>query len=250
MNAIADTVQTALTNNYLRKTSGNVVNADINASAAIAYSKLSLANSIVTGDIFNGTILDADINAAAGISKTKLAALNIANADVIPAAAITPSKMSVSPYCVAYRGLGAGAQVFGSATGQVSFTAGIQTVGAMFSGGTPTRITVPYTGWYRVYASAIASLSNTSTSDRWLLQQNGITTLANGLGGFTPCTISGELGAFSLTAADYLELWFFRSTGTSITTAQPAAQGGIAGILNPSSNPDHWGALLVQYLGT
>lgn len=46
--------------------SGAVVNADINASAAIAYSKLNLATSI----------LNADINASAAIALTKLAALS------------------------------------------------------------------------------------------------------------------------------------------------------------------------------
>jgi len=35
---------------------GTIVNADINASAAIAYSKLSLSNSIVAGDITTGAV--------------------------------------------------------------------------------------------------------------------------------------------------------------------------------------------------
>jgi len=41
---------------------GTIVNADISASAAIAYSKLNLASSIVTGDIVDGTITMADLN--------------------------------------------------------------------------------------------------------------------------------------------------------------------------------------------
>ena len=45
--------------------SGVIVNADVNASAAIAYSKLSLT----------GSILNADINASAAIAYSKLAAL-------------------------------------------------------------------------------------------------------------------------------------------------------------------------------
>lgn len=40
---------------------GEIVNADINAAAAIAYTKLNLSNSIVTGDITDGTILLADL---------------------------------------------------------------------------------------------------------------------------------------------------------------------------------------------
>lgn len=68
--------------------SGSIVNADINASAAIAYSKLSLAGSIVNADInasaaiaysklnLSGSIVNADISASAAIAFTKLAALS------------------------------------------------------------------------------------------------------------------------------------------------------------------------------
>jgi len=65
---------------------GSIVNADINAAAAIAYSKLALA----------GSITNADIAAAAGISKSKLAALAIVNADVDAAAAIAYSKLNLA----------------------------------------------------------------------------------------------------------------------------------------------------------
>ena len=62
--------------------SGTFVNADIDAGAAIVYSKLSLSNSIVAGDIttgavtsdkiLDGTITNIDINAAAAIAFEKL----------------------------------------------------------------------------------------------------------------------------------------------------------------------------------
>jgi hypothetical protein len=45
-------------------TAGSIVNADVNASAAIAYSKLNISNSV----------LNADINSAAAIATSKLAA--------------------------------------------------------------------------------------------------------------------------------------------------------------------------------
>jgi len=51
---------------------GTIVNADVNASAAIAYSKLSLAGTITSADITNDTIVNADINTAAAIDWTKL----------------------------------------------------------------------------------------------------------------------------------------------------------------------------------
>lgn len=69
---------------------GTLVNADIASGAAIAYSKLALAGSIVTGDIANGTIVDADISAAAAISASKLAVDNLLpwliDIDVFPTA--------------------------------------------------------------------------------------------------------------------------------------------------------------------
>lgn len=53
-------------------TDGTIVNGDISASAAIAYSKLNLASSIVSGDIVDGTIVNGDINASAAIAYSKL----------------------------------------------------------------------------------------------------------------------------------------------------------------------------------
>ena len=51
---------------------GTILNADVNAAAAIAYSKLSLAGAITSADITNDTIVNADINTAAAIDWTKL----------------------------------------------------------------------------------------------------------------------------------------------------------------------------------
>jgi len=64
---------------------GVIVNADVNASAAIAYSKLNLATSIV----------NADINGSAAIAYSKLnLATSIVNADINASAAIAGSKIS------------------------------------------------------------------------------------------------------------------------------------------------------------
>lgn len=62
-------------------TDGTIVNADINASAAIAYSKLNLAGSITSSDIANDTIVNADINTAAAIAPTKIAGTAVTQAD-------------------------------------------------------------------------------------------------------------------------------------------------------------------------
>lgn len=69
---------------------GSIVNADINASAAIAYSKLALTGSIVNADVgvsaaiaysklaLTGSIVDADISGSAAISPSKLATVTVA----------------------------------------------------------------------------------------------------------------------------------------------------------------------------
>lgn len=53
--------------------SGVIVDADVNASAAIAYSKLNLSGSITSSDIVDGTIVNADISDSASIGLGKLA---------------------------------------------------------------------------------------------------------------------------------------------------------------------------------
>lgn len=60
---------------------GTIVNADISASAAIAYSKLALTGAITSSDIANDTIVNADINTAAAIDKTKIAGTAVTLAD-------------------------------------------------------------------------------------------------------------------------------------------------------------------------
>lgn len=87
---------------------GSIVNADVNASAAIAYSKLNLATSIVNADIsasaaiaysklsLTNSILNADIGAAAAIAYSKLnLSTSIVNADINAAAAIAYSKLNL-----------------------------------------------------------------------------------------------------------------------------------------------------------
>jgi hypothetical protein len=60
---------------------GAIVNADINASAGIAYSKLSLGGSITSADLVDGTIVNSDINASAAIALSKLAVDPLARAN-------------------------------------------------------------------------------------------------------------------------------------------------------------------------
>lgn len=74
-----------------------LVNADVSASAAIAYSKLNLAGSILGSDITDGTIMNADVNASAAIAYSKLNLTGgIVNADVNASAAIAYSKLNLA----------------------------------------------------------------------------------------------------------------------------------------------------------
>lgn len=71
--------------NAVLVSSGDIVNSDINASAAIAYSKLALSNSIV----------NADVSSSAAIAYSKLnLASSIVNADISNSAAIADTKLA------------------------------------------------------------------------------------------------------------------------------------------------------------
>jgi microcystin-dependent protein len=87
----------------------SIVDADINSAASIAYSKLALSDSIVNADINSAaaiayskldladSIVDADINSAAAIAYSKLALTDsIVNADIATAAAIAYSKLDLA----------------------------------------------------------------------------------------------------------------------------------------------------------
>ncbi len=84
---------------------GSIVNADVNASAAIAYSKLALTGAVLNADLagsiaysklaLTGSLVNADINASAAISYSKLALTGaILNADL--AGSIAYSKLSLT----------------------------------------------------------------------------------------------------------------------------------------------------------
>lgn len=94
---------------------GVIVNADVNASAAIAYSKLSLTGGIVNADInasaaiaysklsLTGGIVNADVSATAAIARTKFASgtanrvvVNNASGVMVDHSAITANRAIVS----------------------------------------------------------------------------------------------------------------------------------------------------------
>jgi hypothetical protein len=60
---------------------GTIVDADVSGTAAIAYSKLSLGGTITSADLVDGTIVNSDINASAAIALSKLATDPLARAN-------------------------------------------------------------------------------------------------------------------------------------------------------------------------
>jgi hypothetical protein len=60
---------------------GTIVDADVNSAAGIAYTKLSLGGTITSADLVDGTIVNSDINASAGIALSKLATDPLARAN-------------------------------------------------------------------------------------------------------------------------------------------------------------------------
>jgi len=78
-------VDSALNQVNAQIVAGSIINTDVNAAAAIAYSKLNLANSIV----------NTDVNAAAAIAYSKLnLATSIVNSDISASAAIAINKLA------------------------------------------------------------------------------------------------------------------------------------------------------------
>lgn len=128
---------------------GLLVNANVDAAAAIAYSKLALTGSIVNADIsasaaiaysklaLTGSIVNADINASAAIAYSKLALTgSIVNADINASAAIAGSKLNVTAPTYSQVGIGFHSGGF-SANGSGTYTtpAGVKWIWVRMVGG-------------------------------------------------------------------------------------------------------------------
>lgn len=77
---------------------GAIVNADVNASAGIVYSKLNLANSIVNADVSSSAgIAYSKLSLGGAITSADLVDGTIVNTDISPTAAIALSKLATDP---------------------------------------------------------------------------------------------------------------------------------------------------------
>jgi hypothetical protein len=192
---------------------GSIVNADIGASAAIAYSKLALAGSIVNADIASGaavdysklnlagSIVNADISASAAIAYSKLALTgSIVNADINASAAIARSKIAAGTAygAVVNDSSGALTSVAPSTSGNVLTSDGTQWTSAT-PASSPTQ---PYETSNLGLATSVASNAMTVA----LKQSDGSTNPSSGAAavkiGFRSSTVtSGAYNQRSVTAA-------------------------------------------------
>ena len=154
--------------------SNSIVNADVNASAAIAYSKLALSNSIVNADVnasaaiayskldLTLSIVNGDISASAAIAYSKLSLSNsIVNADINASAAIAYSKLNLSASIV-------NADVSASAAIAYSKLAALTASRALVSDGSGvvsvSSVTSTELGYVSGVTSAIQAQLNTKLS--------------------------------------------------------------------------------------
>lgn len=160
-----------------------IVNADISAAAAIAYSKLNLS----------GSIVNADINAAAAIAYSKLSLTgSIVNADIGGAAAIAYSKLAALTASRALVSDGSGVVSVSAVTStELGYVAGvtsaIQTQLDTKIAGTNQPVNILINGgmefWQRNTTFSSPS-SGTYTADRWQVLKSG--------GGTPTFTVSKE----------------------------------------------------------
>jgi hypothetical protein len=258
VNAISASVQTALTTNYPRisgaKTTNNTLvwngtswipqmisDVSVLAGAGIAYSKLTLTNSVVNADIntaaaiaysklnLSGGIVNADINAAAAIAGSKIGT------------GLTPDKTTAA-VSITYRST---TQSFAAADGTVSFDTSLYSVGtAMWSGGNPTRVTVPYTGTYRVGALLLITPGIGAYSVN--IRKNGSVIVmggASGQGGMGQTNGNGYVAStyITLAANDYLEILWVHGSSTAASSQS---------VTYPYTTPlPTFGLLEVEYIG-
>ena len=202
LNAAAGVADGSITSAKIKD--GDIINADVAANAAIAYSKLNVANSIVAADITtdavtsvkikDGEIVNADVSVTAAIADTKLA--TIATSGKVSNSATTATDANTASSIVARDANG-------------DFTAG--TITADLSGNAATVTNGVYT------TDKISALSATTSAEL-----KGVISDETGSGALvfatSPTLVTPTLGVASATSINGL-------TPTALTTGFTIAGG-------------------------
>lgn len=178
-------------------------------------------NSVTSAKIVNGAIVDADINAAAAIAKSKLAALNLVDADV---SAISVSKITGA---IGYTLMAAGAS-FSPADATTYFFGGLPSVVPTTSAAIE-RLYIPKAGKikaaYIFFNQSTGSNETSSMSIRLnnttdFLISNAVTNDSSGTA-FNSTSLNSGNG-IDVVAGDYVEIkWVTPTWGTNPTGVRP-----------------------------
>ncbi len=216
--------------------SNSVVNADINSSAAIAYSKLNLSGSLLNADVnasaaiaysklnLAGSIVNADVNASAAIAYSKLnLGTSIVNADIATAAAIAYSKLAA---------LTVSRALVSDGSGVVSVATTTATEIGYINGVTSAIQTQLNTKAAAGANSDITSLSALSTALSIAQGGTGQTAKTAAFDALAPTTTKGDLTAHDGT--DNIR-FAVGADGTVLTanSANPSGLGWAAPLTNP-----------------
>ena len=179
---------------------GVIVNADINAAAAIAYSKLTLT----------GAIVNADISASAAIAYSKLALTSaILNADL--AGSIADTKLST---------ISTSGKVSNSATTATAINTNSAIVARDGSGNfAATTITAALTG----NASTATALQTGRTINGTTFDGTGNITVTAAAGTLTGATLNAGVTASSLTSVGTLTVLTLSGLLTTVASATGSA---------------------------
>jgi hypothetical protein len=196
--------------------SGVIINADVNAAAGIAYSKLNLATSIVNADVSTSaaiaysklnlatSIVNADVSTTAAIAYSKLnLATSIVNSDISASAAIVDTKLAT---------ISTASKVSNSATTATSANTASAIVARDASGNfTAGTITANLTGNVSGSSGSTTGNAATATALQTARAINGVNfdgtaaiTVAAAAGTLTGTTLSSNVTASSLTSVGTL----------------------------------------------
>ncbi len=210
-------------------TAGSIVNNDVNASAAIAYSKLNLLGSIVNTDIassasityskldLSNSVLNSDINTSAAIDTTKLANGSVSNTEFQYLDGVTSAiqtqldaKQATGNYITALTG-----DITASGPGSVAST--LATVNSNVGSFTNASLTVNAKGLITAASSGSAGSGTVSsgTAGNLALYPTSTTTVGDT---FTNSTFTSKVAINTPLAANVTNVIPFYTTGNANNT--------------------------------
>jgi len=194
----------------LRVKAGGIADAQVSASAAIAYSKLALTGSIVDADVnasaaiaysklaLTGSIVNADINASAAIAYSKLALTSsIVNADISGSAAIAYSKLALTGSIV-------NADIASGAAIAVNKLAALTANRATATDASGFLVASAATDTELGYLTGVTSNIQTQFGDKLSLSGGTMTGILN-MGGFKIASVGSPTNAGDATTKAYVD---------------------------------------------